>query len=176
MHVILQHEHHQNHSDYFKRLYYVALSRAKTLLHIHSYPRQSFKTLESLDISVEENPEKRFPPLKKRLLIMQLEDAYLSYLSRSPHSQHYVSKHKIMAGAAVQLQMDNNGNGYSIMHNNNVIGRTSRKFTKLLKQSISRAYSINDSEIEYVAKWFCKETEQFNDIFLCRISLVKGQG
>ncbi len=176
VHVILQHEHHQNHSDYFKRLYYVALSRAKTLLHIHSYPRQSFKTLESLDISIKENPEKHFPPLKKRLLIMQLEDAYLSYLSRNTCSQKYVSNHKIKAGASVQLQMDNNGNGYSIMHNNNVIGRTSKKFTKLIKQSISRGYSINDSEIEYVAKWFCKETERFNDIFLCRISLVKGQG
>ena len=173
VHVILQQEHHQNNSDYFKRLYYVALSRARTSLHIHSYPRQSFKTLESLDITVKENPEKHFPPIKKRLLIMQLEDAYLSYLSRNTYSQKYVTNNKIMAGTRVQLKMDNNAKGYSIMHHNTIIGRTSKKFSNMLKQSVFRNYTIADCEIEYVAKWFCKETEQFNDIFLCRIMLVK---
>ncbi len=176
VHVILQHEHHQNHSDYFKRLYYVALSRAKTTLHIHSYPKQSFKTLESLDISIKENPQQHFPPIKKRLLIMQLDDAYLSYLSRNSYSKNYVSSNKIMPGSItgkVQLKMDNNCNGYSIMHNNTIIGKTSKKFTKTLKQSVARNYTIADCEVEYVAKWLCKETEQFNDIFLCRIMLVK---
>ncbi len=104
---------------------------------------------------------------------MQLEDAYLSYLSRNTYSQKYVTKNKIMAGTTVQLKMDNNAKGYSIMHHNTIIGRTSKKFTHMLKHSVSRNYTIADCEIEYVAKWFCKETEQFNDIFLCRIMLIK---
>lgn len=55
--------------------------------------------------------------------------------------------------------------GFSILHKNTVIGRTSKKFTQKLKQSISKNYSIADCEIEYVAKWFCSESERLNNIF-----------
>ena len=173
VHVVLQREHNQKNPDYFKRLYYVALSRAKSLLYIHSFPRQSFQTLESLDIEVQENTTTAFNPINKRILIMQLEDVYLSYLSRSPHSQKYVSENRIMAGTLVKLSMHNDGNGFSIFHNNTVIGRTSKKFTQKLKQSMSKGYVIGECEVEYVAKWFCSEKEQYNDIFLCKILLTK---
>jgi len=32
---------------------------------------------------------------------------------------------------------------------------------------------IAHCNVEYIAKWFCKDTEQFNDIFLCKIELIK---
>jgi ATP-dependent DNA helicase RecQ len=176
VHVILQQEHNQITPDYFKRLYYVALSRAKTSLNIHSFPRKPFKILEKLDIKVSDNTSKTFNPINKRILIMQLEDTYLSFLSRNKKSHDYVSSNRIMAGTAVQLKKDNDAGGFSIIHNDIVIARTSKKFSEKLKKSISKNYSITDCEIEYVAKWFCSDREQFNDIFLCKISLTRLTG
>ena len=173
VHVVLQKEHNQNTPDYFKRLYYVALSRAKSLLHIHSYPKHSFQTLEKLDIELQHNTNTHFSPIKKRILIMQLEDIYLSYLSRNKQSKYYVLKNKILAGEIVQLSFFEKSPSYNITHNNIVIGKTSKKFTLKLQQSASKGYFIESSKIEYIAKWFCSETEQYNDIFLCKVWLAK---
>jgi len=173
VHVVLQKEHNQKNPDYFKRLYYVALSRAKSLLHIHSFPRQSFQTLESLNIEVRDHRATTFTPVNRRILIMQLEDVYLSYLSRNIYSQKYLSKTKIMAGTSVQLTINNKASRFSILHNNTVIGETSKKFTGKLQQSMSKGYVIGESKVEYVAKWFCHEKKQYNDIFLCKIFLTK---
>jgi len=107
-------------------------------------------------------------------LIMQLEDAYLSYLSRNSYSQKYVANNNIMAGTRVRLRMDNDAGGFSIMHNNTVIGRTSKKFSQKLQHSLAKGYIIRECEVEYVAKWFCSEKQHFNDIYLCRIILTKA--
>lgn len=169
VHVVLQNHHHQDSLDYFYRLYYVALSRAKSLLHIHTFPTQPFKHLENSDISVDHNAKTNFGILKRRILIMQLEDVYLSFLSRNKNSQDYVSNTKIVAGEPVLITQDQKG--FKITHNNTVIGRTSKKFTDQLHRSISKGYMIDKSEIEYIAKWLCTETEQTYDMFLCRIEM-----
>ncbi len=165
VHVVLQRDHNQRNPDYFKRLCYVALSRAKSQLHIHTLPRQSFQILESLDIEVREHTAKIFTPVNKRILIMQLEDVYLSYLSRNNDSRNYISKTKIMAGTTVQLKINKQASRFSLIHNNTVIGETSKKFTGKLQQSMSKGYVMGESKVEYVAKWFCDEKKQYNDIF-----------
>ncbi len=129
--------------------------------------------LESLDIEVLENTMTTFNPINKRILIMQLEDVYLSYLSRNPHCQKYVSKNRIMAGTRIRLSMHNDGTGCSIFHDKTVIGRLSKKFIQKLQQSISKGYIIGECEVEFVAKWFCSKKEQYNDIFLCKIYLTR---
>lgn len=69
--------------------------------------------------------------------------------------------------------MDNDASGFSIMHDNTVIGRLSKKFTLKLQQSMSKGYVIGECDIEYVTKLFCSEKEKYNDIFFGKIILTK---
>ena len=171
VHVVLQKTHHNGNEDYFRRLYYVALSRAKSELHIHSYPKQPFSAIGNKNITLRKHPEDSFNPIRKRIFIMQLGDAYLSYLSKFRRAKDYISRVKILSGSSVIFEFDQQHGSFNIKHNDNVIGKTSIEFSKKLNLSLSKNYEFEDCKVEYVAKWFCNETRNYNDIYLCKVTL-----
>lgn len=161
VHVVLQKKHSMNLPDYFYRLYYVALTRAKKKLFIHSYPRDVFADGESRSLTPA--------PPKQRILIMQLKDSYLSYLARNKAANSYVAHTRIEAGDAVELIPNNNA--FAISHNRHIIGKTSKAFTQKLNKSFEKGYHLSEVRIEYIAKWHSRDTQEHQSIFLCRVVL-----
>ncbi|WDP89332.1 MAG: RecQ family ATP-dependent DNA helicase [Desulfobacter sp.] len=161
VHVVLQKKHSMNLPDYFYRLYYVALSRAKSKLLVHTFPNDVFTKGES-----------RIPnpaPPKQRILIMQLEDCYLSYLAKNKSAKDYVARNKIQAGDSVDLIPS--PHGFDIVYGKRTIGKTSKAFTRKLNRSLKKGYSPSEVQIEYIAKWHSQDTQEHLNIFLCRVIL-----
>ena len=181
VHVILQNEKDimqnkycspQDNLDNFKRLYYVALTRAKSILHIHSYPRVSFKALDSI-AKVQENPSKLFNLINNRIFIMELEDVYLGYRSNLEDKQN------IFSGNKVELEKitKNERKTFRIKYKGKVVGETSKAFRLKLDKYLSDGHIMGECSIEHVVQYPLedKNTNQvvINKIFLCRVNLVR---
>lgn len=164
VHVVLQKKHGMNIPDYFFRLYYVALSRAKSKLYVHTFPKDVFT-------QGEEEYTNTISRISKRILIMQLEDCYLSFLARNSYSKAYVTRTRIQAGDVVSIIPTPDLKGFNIVHGKTTIGKTSALFTQKLNNSLKKGYCLSEIHIEYVAKWYSQDTQEFLSIFLCRVNL-----
>lgn len=161
VHVVLQKTHSMNSPDYFFRLYYVALSRAKSKLFVHTFPKDVFTQGEAC------NPSSA--PPRQRILIMELEDCYLSYLAKNKSASAYVTRSKIQAGDAVDLVPT--PQGFDIVHGQTTIGKSSKAFTRKLNKSLGKGYGLSEVRIEYIAMWYSQDTQKYLNIFLCRVCL-----
>jgi len=180
VHVILPELHSLNTPDYFLRLYYVALSRAKEKLFVHTIKNKYFDCLELKNIKVNYNPKEEFKPLQKRILIMQLEDVYLSFLSKNKNSLNYIKNTNIFSGQEVFIERfsyyhnSQNNIGFNIKFENTIIGKFSSSFSKKILVQMNKGYSISESSIEFIPRWYDNENDSYVNIFLCRLVLEKN--
>ena len=165
VHVILQKEHNQDDWDYFYRLYYVALTRAKSKLHIHSHPTKPFRALENLNVKIHYNTVESFDNKRNLVFVMSFEDAWLGFIPRQ--STHI----KPISGMAVEI-IENEKESFSIRQEGIEVARTSKGFRKKLQRHLSRGYVFGECFIEYVAHYYLTDEKKYNRVVLCRINLV----
>ncbi len=169
VHVLLQKEHNQNDLDYFYRLYYVALTRAKSKLHIHSYPTKPFQALENLNVKVHYNKSESFNSERNLVFIMGLEDVFLGFT-------HHESRNvKPISGMAVEV-LENESGSYSIRQEGFEVARTSKSFRVKLQRHLSRGYVFDECLIEYVVNYYLSDKKRYNKVVLCRMNLVMPSG
>ncbi len=165
VHVILQKEHNQNDLDYFYRLYYVALTRAKSKLHIHSYPIKPFQALENLDVKVHYNKVESFNSKRNLVFVMGLGDVFLGF---TPQQSTDI---KSFSGMTVEV-LENQSGSYSIRQEGFEVARTSKGFRIKLQRYLSKGYVFGECFIEYVAHYYLSDKKRYNKVVLCRINLV----
>ena len=187
-------------NEYDIRLLYVALTRAKTALHIHSkntYINEIFneKDFASFDkVSFNEPSQNK---LQKIFFIMGLKDIKLSfderYEAKSQDSNYYYEgdleelkeflKAKPLAGDKVEIEKvviqekDELKEIYKIKWWDKwrckTIGKFSNKFSQKISDKIKQGYTLDkEAQIEYIVRWHNQEGKEFDEV-LCKISMTK---
>lgn len=182
--------------EYDIRLLYVALTRAKTALHIHSksddineiFNGKDFASFDKVSFN-EPNQNKQ----KKIFFIMGLKDIKLSfderYEAKSQDSNYYYEgdleelkeflKAKPLAGDKVEIEKveiqekDKLKEIYKIKWWDKwrckTIGEFSNKFSQKISDKIKQGYTLDkEAQIEYIVRW----REEFDEV-LCKISMTK---
>lgn len=150
--------------QYDKRLAYVAITRAKNNLYIHSKTPLFDDFKDYFDEHTFCNTE--FPPLKTIALLMNLGDVVLS----NSYSEKGIAKSSPMAGEFVDV-IDTQ-TYINIVKDNNQIAKLSKEFVKKIRKQ--QGYVLNDkAEIENVVEWVGKDDGKKYNQVLCIIGLSK---
>ncbi|MCH5322257.1 MAG: AAA family ATPase [Helicobacter sp.] len=161
--------------EYDIRLLYVALTRAKTALHIHSkntYINEIFNepSFASFDkVSFNESSQNK---LQKIFFMMNLGDINLGF---NP-SQNNIKQLKPLAGDKVEIKKDKYGN-FDIYKDNKILARlakpTQDKLSQKILDKIKQGYTLDkEAQIEYIVRWHNQEGKEFDEV-LCKISMTK---
>lgn len=164
-----------------KRLLYVAFSRAKQKLFIHSQ-KDIFHSLKPLFDECQVYDKKDENP-QKISYIMGLRDIRLSYEVAQNSLKHL----RVMAGEICEARESNDielfykdkggqgeyGQGKCVQ--SKCIGRLSKKLKQTLCEKISQGYTLEkQAKIKYVVKWRDKEKDEMTTQVLCEVVLSKG--
>ena len=151
-------------AQYDKRLAYVAITRAKNSLYIHSKITLFDGFIDYFD---EHNIcNTQFEPLKTIVLLMSLDDIVLTYSC----SQEGIAKSSPLAGEVVDV-IDKQ-QYITIAKDNNQIASLSQKMIEKIRDE--NGYRLNNkAEIENVVEWVNKEDGKKYKQVLCKIYLSK---
>lgn len=163
--------------DYQRRLLYVAITRAKNNLYIHS-EGSVLTNLESYadEVVIDEETHFNKYPI---ILTMGLNDLFLSY----KQAQHGINKTQPRSGDTVQIQQQvtNNGDLAFTLHKDSIqIGKLSKPDSAKTRLSAkildyqAKGYSLEpNSKIEYIVSWNKPDNETQSDYLqaLCQISM-----
>lgn len=180
--------------EYDIRLLYVALTRAKTALHIHSKSNDTNKIFNEKDFTSFDKNKKYFnessqDKTQKIFFIMGLKDINLGFDSSFDDYKDYqhcgdiegflkLSEAKPLAGDKVEIEKveaqvkDELKEIYKIKWQYKgrykTIGEFSNKLSQKISDKIKQGYILDkDAQIEYIVKWRGK------DEVLCKISMTK---
>jgi len=141
--------------DKEKRLYYVAMTRAKYNLHIL---RKGNDILDKkdyvkyyLDTKIYEDKDNIF------IRIMSLKDIYLGFDSQND----FFAGDKVYLGAK--------GNYAHIIYNNKSIGSLSKNFKQELDEKLRKGFQIESIVIDSVVMWYNQDRSKFLKHPLCKI-------
>lgn len=155
-----------------KRLLYVAFTRAKQQLFIHSQ-KDILCPLNTLFDECKIYDKKDEYP-QKISYIMGLEDVYLDYQFAQNNIKNL--KATIMAGDECVVKTENHqGVEYiNILWENKCVARLSHKFKERLFQKINQGYKLLEkAKVQYIVKWHSKKNDEMTTQILCEISLTK---
>jgi len=160
-HVILLLSNFKLVDDRAKRLFYVALTRAKNNLTIHSNSIL-FKssTIQNLDVYRD---EKSYPILEEILIKLDHSDVWLSYSHR-----HQKAARQVHSGMDLELFEDGCG-----LKTGEVILKFSRKFQSQLEERRQKGYFPSKAKVNYILYWQDDKTQKEILIVLPEISLKK---
>ncbi|NLK66088.1 MAG: RecQ family ATP-dependent DNA helicase [Campylobacteraceae bacterium] len=149
--------------EYDKRLLYVAITRAKEKLFIHSKNPIFLNYKEFYDDVIEyKNSEFKSKEIVK---LMGLKSLWLS----NPNTKNNIIKQNLMAGDLVEIVP--NKHSFYLLKDNFEVGRLSANFANKIKEYEAKGYKLNKTAIvEYVVVW----EGEYGLIFyeaLCSISL-----
>lgn len=161
-HVILLLSNFKLVDDRAKRLFYVALTRAKNKLTIHSnsIPFKS-STIQNLQVYRD---EKSYPILEEILIKLDHSDVWLSYSHR-----HQKALRQVHSG--MELEIFENGCG---LKSGEVILKFSRKFQSELEERKLKGYFPSKAKVNYIMFWEDDKTQKEILIALPEISLKKA--
>lgn len=144
-----------------KRLLYVALTRAKDRLHIHSNTRIFDNILQENVEIVEDN--RSFEGLDELELHLNMHDVNLGYFK---YVQHRVKS--LYAG----LQLNINEEGCTLNENHFVL-----KFSKAFKQKLNetglKSYTMEKATINFTLYWEDEENEEVVKVILPKVTFRK---
>lgn len=154
---------------YEQRLFYVAISRAKINLHIHSQLTidwaHNLITRHHQYSAIDEPPN-------RIALSMGLEDIWLSYYATLKEKHRHWPK----AGEQVNLKKNNN-DGFSIRWNNREISRLSKpqqgkdKLSQKINKYLTQGYSLDEeATIEYMVQW--KDSKDHDKLYIHPLCVV----
>jgi len=163
-------------NDYLRRLLYVAITRAKENLYIHTQD-SCFKSQEPLANDVELIDAISTKP-KQIMLTMGLGDMMLGY----SESQRGILKTCPIAGDVVDLErviFSNGSSSFKFTKDNQIIGVLSkpntnvqRVSTKIIHKENEGYYLNNQAVIEHVVHWKEPETKKNLIQVLCKITMT----
>ncbi|WXU00803.1 MAG: ATP-dependent DNA helicase Rep [Catillopecten margaritatus gill symbiont] len=150
----------QGESD--KRLAYVAITRAKNNLFIHSKSPFFNRFIKPEVYNVNDKK------LETIVLLSGLSDIKLS----ANYSKQGIIKTLPMAGEEVQIV--ENENYISVMKDNNQISSLSISMVNKIKQQQNNGYILQKAEIENVVVWRDKKSDETFNQVLCKIYLTQA--
>lgn len=155
-----------------KRLLYVAFTRAKQNLFVHSQ-KDILHPLNTLFDEYKMYDKQDETPCKISY-IMGLEDIYLD----NQFAQHNIKNLKatIMAGdeCVVKTQNHQGVEHINILWENKCVARLSQKFKERLFAKINQGYTLLEkAKIQYIVKWHSKRNNEMTTQILCEIFLTK---
>lgn len=135
-------------SDDAKRQVYVALTRAKSRLAIHTNGR-FFNHIHLPDVHRIENKETWLPP-PKIAVQLTLKDIYLGHFA-------FVQRHltTLMSGQDLQIQADGLAN-----QNGNLLVKFSKKFHEQISAHHASGYVLTEARVNFIVYWKDREKEQ----------------
>ena len=146
-----------------KRLLYVAFSRAKQRLFIHTQRDDLACLREHFSERKTCNTKEATP--QKICYEMGLGDIWLGY----EVAQTNLKDLPIMAGEMCEVQDE------GLFYNDKCVGRFSKKFAQTLDKKIAQGYILQtQAEVKYVIKWHNKEKDEMTTQVLCEVVLSKG--
>jgi len=164
--------------DYALRLIYVAVTRAKNQLHIHSKDRFILQLASYADNVVHYNKHVEEPD--RIVFIMGLGDLALS----NENAQRGIEKTQPIAGERIQI-VQTPHQTFELVKDSVMIGRLSgmdaskpERLSMKIAQMQAKGYSLEpDAEIEYVVLWNDKSDQQKSQKnyleVLAKISMIK---
>lgn len=146
-----------------RRLLYVAFSRAKQKLFIHTQKED----LASLDghFSERNTYESKEATPQKICYEMGLKDIFLSY----EVEQTNLKDLRIMAGEMCEVRNER------LFCNGKCVGKFSKKLAQTLREKIAQGYTLEkQAKVKYVIKWRDKQKDKMTTQVLCEVVLHKG--
>ncbi len=147
-HVFLMLDGFNGDSDEAKRQVYVALTRAKSRLAIHTNGR-FFDPIQSPDVQRVENSAPWLPP--RRIAVhLTLKDIYLDYFT---FIQHRVAG--LMSGQDLQILPEGLAD-----QSGSLVLRFSKKFNEQLLARRASGYALTEARVNFIVFWKNKEQDQ----------------
>lgn len=150
------------------RLAYVAFTRAKQKLFIHSQKSDLLILKEHFNEFKIYDKKDEAPPTIS--YIMGLNDIYLDKTNIKN------LKTNIVAGDECMLKIQNHADikVIDILWENKSIASLSNKFVSLLFEKIKQGYTLLEkTKVQYVVKWYNKKKDEMTTQILCEICLVR---
>ena len=151
-----------------KRLLYVAFTRAKSRLFIHS-ASSALRTLNTY-CDKSEIYEKKDENPRQISYIMSLKDIYLSYYTKINE------KIQLISGKKCEVKITNDNEKHiDIFLNKISAGRLSNELKNKILAKCEKGYELcKDAKIKYVVQWDDKNNQHFKPQLLCEITLIKS--
>ncbi len=163
-------------SEYDTRLLYVALTRAKVNLHIHTKNKKLFEILKphTTNHYIYNSKDDK---LRKICILMTLEDIKLA----DKCNQTGIKISKPLAGEKCTIKQESTKEFifFNIYKDSHRIATLSQSFRDKILEKISQGYTLDSEvEIEYICYWSDKKLQNDKEMrykeILCKISLVKN--
>lgn len=161
-HVFLMLDSFNGDSNDAKRQIYVALTRAKSHLNIHTNGR-FFHHIQLPDIQHLENTESWLPP-PKIAVQLTLKDIHLGYFAFVQHRVEALRSGQDMSTHAEGLA-DKNGN---------LVLKFSKKFQEQLLAYRASGYILTEARVNFIVYWTDQERAQEYKVVLPELVLEKG--
>jgi ATP-dependent DNA helicase RecQ len=152
-------------NDYYRRLYYVGMTRAKHNLYLLSNDNQ-FVNNDKNNIVVREDTQQYSEP---RLL------TYLIDLKSINLGLQIDDNDELIAGSTIYIKPSSYGKPRLLYFNGKRIGQLSKKFEAELLQKENIGYSITEIEIEAVVNWYNRKNSTTAFYPICKFLLEKSQ-
>lgn len=153
-------------NDYDTRLLYVAMTRAKTKLHIN-VKDSVLDGYKGMVNSFVQNTHQNEEP-NKILFMMGLKDTFLS----NKAAQEGISKTKPKAGEYIKISND----AVRLYKNKTMVAMTSNAFREKISEQEKKGYKLlEECQIEYVVRW--KNKNEDGEIYkevLCKVEMEKA--
>lgn len=170
VHIVLNKINNLRNIEYFLRLYYVAITRAKrnlffhisenvlNQLNTHMNPQLNFFKNKDITSILEEDYYKQGKVLK----LTSFDDIYLGFGFKTGYGYGTC----LNAGEKVTIIKENNT--FSFKHKNITIGMTSKKFTLEISDLLNKGYFISEVFIKYRTHYYLKDKD-INVVYLYEI-------
>jgi ATP-dependent DNA helicase RecQ len=158
--VFLLVHHHKPLSEEDKRLLYVAITRGRHHLHIHTNGSY-FDGCQHITDYARAHKEFEAPPILS--LVLTHEDVWLSSFYKR-HTQRSIQR--LLPGTPLQFTED----GFGCSYNGSTVVRFSNSFKEKLKQYWSNGYHLHAACVQFVVYWKGEEEVR---IVLPEVELIK---
>lgn len=158
--------HNVKENNYFKRLYYVGMTRAKHNLYMISNNRH-FDMSDQVKMKIQHDKEIYTEP-NLLTLLMNLKDIYLNFTSSIE-----LSGRDIIAGSKVKLVQKYQNKPRILFLEHDSIAQLSKGFEAEVTKYENRGYKIIDIEIESVVHWDDKKRDISKKHPLCKLVMKK---
>jgi ATP-dependent DNA helicase RecQ len=148
-------------SEEEKRLLYVAITRAKDYLHIHTNSN-FFEPGQPVSSYVWNNEEHSEPSILS--LVLTHEDVWLSSF-QNRHTQRCI--HNLLPGMPLRFTED----GFGCTYHGTVVVRFSNSFKEEMRKYWSNGYKLHSACVQFIVYW--KGDEEEVKIVLPEIELIK---
>ncbi|MCB0551669.1 MAG: ATP-binding domain-containing protein, partial [Phaeodactylibacter sp.] len=162
-HVFLMLDGFNADSDEARRQVYVALTRAKSHLAIHTNGR-FFHHIHLPDVQLEENTEAWLPP-PKIAVQLTLKDIYLGYFA---FVQHRVEG--LMSGQDLLIQAEGLAD-----QSGNLVLKFSKKFHEQLLAHRAAGYALSEARINFIVYWTDQEQAREFKVVLPELIFEMGR-